>query len=158
MVLFDIPHQLQLVIMAAIRMQSPKLTHVMNMRAYMSRQGAIAGAYRGGATRGLVPLTGGFLKGVEGTRAEGLDVQLMEGGSDWPMVDEASGMVHVDVRTHGTSKSGDGFFIHYTGYLGLDKAAAMFTSWDPEAKTTKGGDHYWFTNPTFETSCTFLGW
>jgi len=140
---------------AATPTQPPKFTHVMNLRAYMSRNGSAAGCHRGGATRHLAPLTGGFLKGVEGTRAEGLDVELMPGGSDWLMVDDTTSMCHLDVRTHGTNKAGDGFFIYYTGYLGHDKAAAQFTSWDPEAKTTKGGDHHWWTNPNFETSSTF---
>lgn len=130
----------------------PKLTHVLNLRAHMSRQGAVAGKQRNGATRHLAPLTGGFLKGVDGTRAEGLSVELMPGGSDWLLVDEATGIAHLDVRTHGVDTNKDGFFIHYVGYLGLDEAGAKFQSWSEDAKTTKGGDHHWWTNPIFETS------
>lgn len=138
--------------MAAPPTQPPKLTHVMNLRAHMSRTGGVAGKYRGGGTRHLCPLTGGFLQGVKGSRAEGLDVELMPGGSDWLIADDATGISHLDVRTHGTDKAGDGFFIHYTGYLEQDVHCGKFTSWDPEAKSTKSGDHHWWTNPTFETS------
>lgn len=118
----------------------------------MSKWDGAAGKQRGGATRYLAPLTGGFLKGIEGTRAEGLSVKLMPGGSDWLCVDEATGTAHLDVRTHGVTDSGDGFFIYYTGYILLDEICAKFQSWSPDSKTSKGGDHYWFTNPNFETS------
>ena len=130
----------------------PKLTHVLNLRAHMSLESGVAGPQRGGAIRQLAPLTGGFLKGVPGTKAEGLDVKLFPGGSDWLLVDMATNIAHLDVRTHGKNTEGDGFFIHYTGYLGLDEHAALFQSFSPDAKTTKGGDHVWWSQPNFETN------
>ncbi|KAH7125993.1 hypothetical protein EDB81DRAFT_810253 [Dactylonectria macrodidyma] len=136
----------------------PKLTHVLNLRAHMGLKSGAAGKHRGGAIRQLAPLSGGFLKGVPGTRAEGLDVELFPGGSDWLLVDEATGVAHLDVRTHGTTEEDDGFFIHYIGYLGLDKHAELFQTFSPDAKTTKAGDHHWWSQPNFETSSEKYQW
>ncbi|RSM18679.1 hypothetical protein CDV31_002399 [Fusarium ambrosium] len=136
----------------------PRLTHVLNLRAQMSLKSSVAGKQRGGAIRQLAPLTGGFLRGVPGTRAEGLDVELFLGGSDWLLVDEKTGMAHLDVRTHGNTKEEDGVFIHYTGYLLLDEHAALFQSFSPKAITTKGGDHYWWSQPNFETGAEKFLW
>lgn len=130
----------------------PKLTHVLNLRAHMSRDGGVAGKQRNGATRYLAPLTGGFLQGVAGTKAEGLNVEIMPGGSDWLLVDETTKIAHLDVRTHGKTPEGHGFFIYYTGYLGSDDIGQKFRTWQPDAVTSRGGDHHWWTNPTFETS------
>lgn len=140
----------------ASKVQVPKLTHVFNLRAYLSKEIAPAGNYRGGAQRYCSPVSGGYMKGVEGSRAAGLSVELMPGGSDWIVIDEAAGMAHVDVRTQGTTEAGHGFFIHYTGYIGIDPATAAIFTRSPDRKTTQDGDHHWWTNPTFETNSTFV--
>lgn len=131
----------------------PKLTHVLNLRAHMGLKSGVAGPQRGGAIRQLAPLTGGFLKGVPGTKADGLDVELFAGGSDWLLVDMNTGTAHLDVRTHGSNQADEGIFISYTGYLKLDEHAALFQSFSPDAKTTRGGDHAWWSQPNFETNC-----
>lgn len=124
----------------------------MNLRALLTKTGGgVIGQQRGGPVRIMAPLTGGFLKGVAGSKAEGLDVEILPGGSDWILVDQTTKMTHLDVRTHGKSADGHGFFIHYTGVLAPDDISAKFRAWDADAVTSRGEDHHWWTNPTFET-------
>lgn len=131
----------------------PKLNHVMHLRAHMAPKSGVAGPQRGGAIRQLAPLTGGHLRGVPGTKAEGLDITLFPGGSDWLLVDTVTNVAHLDVRTHGTNKDDEGIFIHYIGYLKLDEDAAKFQVFSPDAKTTSFGKHDWWSQPNFETNC-----
>ncbi|KAI8954373.1 hypothetical protein F4801DRAFT_532819 [Xylaria longipes] len=128
------------------------------MRVNVSKDAVIAGQSRGGATQHLLSMPSGFIKGVEGTKAEGFEVELMPGGSDWLMADEKTKMNHLDVRVHGKNRDGDGFFVRYVGYLGTDDAVTKFLTLAPGRKTTKGGDHYWYINPIFETSSEKYRW
>ncbi|KAI1746516.1 hypothetical protein F4782DRAFT_536385 [Xylaria castorea] len=136
----------------------PKLSHVLQMRVNLGENAVIAGQSRGGATQHLIPLNSGFVKGVEGTKAAGLEVELVPGGSDWLMVNEKTKMNHLDIRTHGENQDGDGFFVRYVGYMGMDEMATKYVTGVPGRQTTKGGDNYWYINPIFETSSEKYRW
>jgi hypothetical protein len=113
------------------------------------------GKVRNGAFRTCHPLEGGFLRGVDGTETEGLSVDLTFGGSDWISYDETTNVAHIDVRTHGKSADGEGFYIYYIGYLGGDEATTKFMDISQEVESTNYGDHHWWNHPIIETSCMF---
>ena len=141
----------------------PKLNHVFHLRGHMGKDTIKAGQHRSGPHRHITALEGGFLRGIPGTRGEGLDATLVTGGSDWILFDEGTNTAHLDVRTQGRTKDGECVYIHYNGYLRLDQAAEKFMSWSPDAKTTAFGEHHWWSAPNIEASGAFsfqpsLGW
>ncbi|KAI1741294.1 hypothetical protein F4680DRAFT_72990 [Xylaria scruposa] len=137
---------------------SLKLSHVLQMRANLGNNTVMAGQSRGGATQHLISLASGFVKGVEGTKAEGLEFELMPGGSDWLMVDEKAKMNYLDVRVNGKNLDGDGLFVRYVGILGADDMTTRYVNGAPGRQTTKGSDNYWYINPIFETSSAKYQW
>lgn len=137
-------------------MATPKLEHVLTLRAFGTPIAVPAGKVRNGPLRTCHPLNGGFLRGVDGTETEGLSVDLTEGGSDWISYDASTNMAHVDVRTHGIDGAGDGFYIRYSGYLQGEEIGQKFLGdWSAEVESTNYGDHYWWTHAVIETSCKF---
>ncbi|KAI0860539.1 hypothetical protein F4860DRAFT_478800, partial [Xylaria cubensis] len=136
----------------------PKLRYVLQMRANLGKNTVIAGQSRGGATQHLICLASGFVKGVEGTKAAGLEFELMPGGSDWLMADEKTKMNYLDVRVNGKNLDGDGLFVRYVGFLGADDMTTRYVNGAPGRKTTEGGDNYWYINPIFETSSEKYKW
>ncbi|RAO65341.1 uncharacterized protein BHQ10_001353 [Talaromyces amestolkiae] len=133
-------------------MATPKLDHVLTLRAYGVPIAVPAGKVRDGPLRTCHPLNGGFLRGVDGTETEGLSVELTEGGSDWISYDPSTNIAHVDVRTHGTDGAGDGFYIRYSGYLQGEEIGQKFLGdWSAEVESTNYGDHYWWTHAVIET-------
>ncbi|KAF4211974.1 hypothetical protein CNMCM8980_001713 [Aspergillus fumigatiaffinis] len=136
----------------------PKLNHVFNLRGHMGKDTINAGQYRSGPHRRITALEGGFLRGIPGTRGEGLDATLIAGGSDWILFDESTNTAHLDVRTQGRTKDGECVYIHYKGYLRIDEASQQFGSWSPDAKTTEFGQHHWWSAPNIEVSDPNFKW
>lgn len=120
----------------------------MTIRIVLSREDTLhMGTVNGGAQRIICPITSGFLKG------EGFDAVLVQGGSDWISVDSATGTAYLDIRTHFRDRqSGDVFYVQAKGISRVDEKVQLVMAWNPDAKTTKGGDHYAFSTPTFEVS------
>ena len=137
---------------------APKLEHVFTMHGYIGPITLDLGAIKKGPRRSITALTGGKISGVPGSRAEGLDITLVAGGSDWLTFDPETNLAHLDVRTQGHNvETGDMFFVFYHGVLKMDETATEFLDLNgPEVTTTKGGDHYWFSAPRMETSSTFV--
>lgn len=130
----------------------PTLRPVLQMRMNVSNDAVMAGQSRGGATQHIITILLVSLRESEGGRADGLEVELVAGGSDWVMADEKTNTYHINVRTQGKNQDGDGFSLRYVGYLRNDDMVAKFLTAAPDRETTKGGDHYWYINPIFETS------
>jgi hypothetical protein len=60
---------------------APHLEKRFTMRGYTSKDGTCdLKAMRGGPSRLIVPVTGGFIKG------HGVDAEVLRGGGDWPLV------------------------------------------------------------------------
>jgi hypothetical protein len=131
---------------------APQLEHVFTMRGYMAETTVDLGAIKSGPNRSITGITHGFIKGVPGSRGEGLNVNIISGGGDWILFDPKTNICHLDVRTQGTTPDGESIFVYYHGFLENDEAGAKFLRWDPDAKTTKCGDHQWFSSPRIETS------
>ncbi|PKX89223.1 DUF3237 domain-containing protein [Aspergillus novofumigatus IBT 16806] len=130
----------------------PRLNHVFHLRCHIGKDTINAGQYCSGPHRRITTLEGGFLRGIPGTRGDGLDVTLVAGGSDWILFDESTNTAHLDVRTQGRTKDGQCVYIHYSGYSKIDEAAQQFRSWSPDAKTTEFGQHHWWSAPNIEVS------
>ncbi|KAL4893918.1 hypothetical protein BDV59DRAFT_176436 [Aspergillus ambiguus] len=134
----------------------PQLHQIFTLRAYFSRDTLHAGKpLENTPSRDITAFEGGFLRGVSGTRAEGFDASLLPGGGDWILYDKRNRLAHIDVRTQGRLSDGHGVYIQYTGYLGVDEDAIKFMTWAADAKTTRYGDHHWWTRPVIETSGMF---
>ena len=131
----------------------PKLEHVFRMHGYIGSITLDLGPIKKGPARNITALTGGKIIGVENSRAQGLDIDLVPGGSDWLTFDSETNLAHLDVRTQGRNKEGECFFIFYHGVLRMDETAGKFLDLTgPEVQTTEGGNHYWFSAPRMETS------
>lgn len=134
----------------------PQLHHLFTLRAHFAPDTLHAGTLHAtGPSRDITAFEGGFLHGVAGTRAAGLDATLLRGGSDWLLCDERRALAHIDVRTHARLLDGHGVYVQYTGYLGLDADARRFMARAADARTTAYGDHDWWTRLVIETSGEF---
>jgi hypothetical protein len=132
---------------------APKLEPAFTLRAFLSKEDLLAlGSIRGGPHRYAIPVTHGFLEG------SGIKAQLVQGGSDWLLLDTATGVAQLDVRTQARTSEGDSIYIHYQGILKLDEATQKVLEWSPDAKTTRSENHYFITTPAFETSSESLKW
>jgi hypothetical protein len=127
---------------------APTLEHVLTFRLFISKEHMLAlGATRGNASRFVGPLVDGYLQG------DGFKADLVPGGSDWPRVDESTGIAHLDGRGQfRDSQTGDAFYVSLKGILKMDEPTQLAFAWSPEAKSTKAGDHTWLTTPIFEVS------
>ena len=65
---------------------------------------------------------------------------------------------HLNARIHARTAAGTGIYVQYKGTLKLDDALLKMFTWSLDAKTTKFGDHEWFTTPIFETDDESLQW
>ncbi|PWY68998.1 hypothetical protein BO94DRAFT_527516 [Aspergillus sclerotioniger CBS 115572] len=133
-------------------MPPPQTTHIFTLRVQAGTESLNASHPQSKISRHITSLVGGFLRGVPGTRAEGFNATLVTGGSDWVLRDEASNIIHLDVRTQGRTDSGDGVYIQYKGHLVLDKQSRKFMSRDGDAEMTAFGDHDWWVVVGFEVS------
>jgi hypothetical protein len=132
---------------------APKLEKAFTLRAFLSKEDLLAfGAIKGGPHRYIVPVTHGFLEG------SGIKAQLVQGGSDWLLLDPTTGVAHLDIRTQARTEAGDLIYIFYPGILKMDDATQKALQWSPDAKTTRSEDHYFMTTPRFETSSESLKW
>lgn len=125
----------------------PSLEHVLTVRTIFAKDDLLRlGSTKGGADRLVAPVQAGSLKG------SGIDAELVQGGSDWPHMNTNTGTIYLDTRAHFRSKDGDSFYLQYRGIMKFDDQVQLVLQWSPDAKTTKGGDHYWMTTPTIEAS------
>ncbi|EXJ60786.1 hypothetical protein A1O7_04939 [Cladophialophora yegresii CBS 114405] len=132
---------------------APKFEQVFTMRGYMNKENTVnLNAIKNGATRIIVPITHGFIKGA------GLEAEILPGGGDWILLDASTGVSHLDVRTQARTSDGHSLYVHYHGVLKVDEAGQQVLGWSPDAKTTKSGDHEWFSAPIMETSDPKFKW
>jgi hypothetical protein len=153
---------------------APHLEKRFTMRGYTSKDSTCdLKAMRGGPSRLIVPVTGGFIKG------HGVDAEVLRGGGDWPLVHPgmtnpasiskiadqvlsqlvpSTGVAHLDVRAHARASNGHFIFVHYNGVMKVDEALSKVLTGADDAKTTNFGDHYWYSTPIFETSDPTLKW
>ncbi|KAK7890391.1 hypothetical protein LTR67_008277 [Exophiala xenobiotica] len=132
---------------------APKLEQVFAMRGYMSKENTVnLKEIKGGPVRIVVPITHGFIKG------SGLEAEILPGGGDWILLDTSTGVAHLDVRTQARTADGHELYVHYHGVLKIDEAANKVLAWGPDAKTTKSGEHEWFSAPIIETSDPKFKW
>ena len=126
----------------------PTLKHVMTFRVNLSKDHTLMlGSTKGGTIRVAAPLIGGFLKGDD------FHADIIAGGSDWPSLDTSAGIAYLDGRASFRDKeTGDMFYATIQGMAKLDEKSQLAFSFSPEAKSTKAGDHTWFTTPIFEVS------
>jgi hypothetical protein len=132
---------------------APKLEKVFTLRAFLSKEDLLPlGPIKGGPHRFAVPITHGSLEGSS------IKAHLVQGGSDWILMDTTTGTAYLDVRLQGRTLEGDSIYIHYPGILKVDDATQKVLEWSPDAKTTRVEDHYFMVTPTFETSNQSLKW
>ena len=132
---------------------APRLEKAFTMRAFLSKEDLLAlGSIKGGAHRYAAPVTHGFFKG------SGIEAQIIQGGSDWLLVDTKTGVATLDVRTQARTVGRDAIYIRYPGILKVDEATEKVLQWSAEAKSTRVEDHYFMITPTFETSSETLKW
>ncbi|KAJ5096970.1 hypothetical protein N7456_007691 [Penicillium angulare] len=102
--------------------------------------------------RYIVPITGGTFNG------SGMDFHISGPGNDWIMLDTVTGIAHLDVRTQAQTVEGKSVSIRFPATVKVDESVALILRFDPKAKSTKPGDHYFWTTPTFETSEESFKW
>ncbi|TKA65041.1 hypothetical protein B0A49_09992 [Cryomyces minteri] len=112
---------------------APKLEQVFTLRAFLSKEDLLAF---------------GPIKGP----------QLVQGGSDWLLLDPTTNIAHLDIRTQARTAEGGYIYMHYPGILRMDDATQKALQWSPDAKTTRSEDHYFMTTPIYETSSEELKW
>lgn len=105
-----------------------------------------------GPTRACAPIDHGTIEG------SGIKATLAPGGSDWILVDPATGIGHIDVRLHARLEDGAALVAHYTGIIKMDEMCRKVLSSAPGTSSTKGGDHLWLITPKFETNSEKLKW
>ncbi|KAJ5291839.1 hypothetical protein N7478_001090 [Penicillium angulare] len=110
------------------------------------------GMVRDNLHRYIVPVTGGTLNG------SGMDFHISGPGNDWILLDTISGIAHLDVRTQAQTAEGKSVSIRFPGTVKMDEDVALILRFDPKAKSTNPGDHYFWTTPTFETSEQSFQW
>jgi Protein of unknown function (DUF3237) len=126
---------------------APTLEKAFTLTVYLSKADILPfGPIKGGPHRYAIPFSHGTLSG------SGITATILQGGSDWILLDTSTGVAHLDIRTHGRTDSGDHIYVHYPGILKMDAATQKALEWSPEAKTTRSEDHYWMTSPIFEVS------
>lgn len=132
---------------------APKLEKAFTLRAFLNKEDTLSlGPIKGGPLRYVVPVTHGSLEG------SGVKGQIVQGGSDWLLLDPTTGVAHLDIRTQVRTEAGDLIYVHYLGILKMDEATQKALQWSPDAKTTRSDDHYFMTTPMFETSSESLKW
>ena len=81
----------------------------------------------------------------------GFKADLIPGGADWLRLDESTGVAHLDVRVHfRDSQTGDLFYMTSNGVLKIDEATQLVFVGSPDAKSTRAGEHTWFSTPVVE--------
>lgn len=134
-------------------LMAPKLEQVFTLRAFIAKEGTLPlGSVKGGAHRLVVPVVGGFLSG------SGLEAEILPSSGDWPLLDPAAGIIHLDARLQARSSSGQMIHIRYPGIMKMDPQLEKGLQWSPEAKTTESRDHYWIGVPVFEVNSEELKW
>lgn len=67
-------------------------------------------------------------------------------------------MSHLDVRTQARTSEGHSLYVHYHGILKIDESGEKVLAWSSDARTTKSGDHEWFSAPIIETDDPKFKW
>ena len=127
---------------------APTLEYVFTMQFTLSKEHTLViGPSRGNGSRFVAPIVGGHIQGKD------FKADVVPGGSDWPLVNEAAGIAYIDGRGQfQNSTTGDTFHVTVQGVTVLDEPSQLAFGWSPKAKSTKAGDHQWFTTPAFEVS------
>ena len=122
-------------------------------RVYIDRDVTLnLGPIKGGPHRYCVAIPSGYISGP------GIEATILPGGSDWLLLDVASGVAHLDIRTHARTATGVAIYIHYTGVLRMDAATQKCLAWEEDARSTQAGDHHWWIGPQFEVGAEELKW
>ena len=104
-----------------------------------------AGPY---GNRGVAEVTGGEF---EGPRLRG---KILSGGADWALVGP-DGRARLDVRVQLVTDDGAAIYLSYYGIIDFNAKAQQAL----EKKTgTEFADHYWRTDPRFETGDPKYAW
>lgn len=127
---------------------SPTLEHFLIFRSVFTRQDLLTlGPTRGNASRSINSMSDGFLEG------NGFKAALVPGGADFLRLDESTGIAHLDVRAHfRDNQTGDLFYMTSKGILKIDERTQHVLVGSSEAKSTKPGEHTWFSTPMFEVN------
>jgi len=138
---------------AILATMAPKLEQVFKVQAFLSKEDMLPlGSIKGGPHRYVVPVVSGFIEGAD------FKAELTSGGSDWLLMDPATGTAQLDIRANARTKDGEYIYTYYHGILKMDQQVEKFLQWSPEAKSTKSSDHYFMTTPRYEVSSERLKW
>lgn len=99
-------------------------------------------------TRSIHEVTGGSFEGPQ------LKGEILTCGGDWLLTDQ-SGTGRLDVRATFRTDDGALIYMHYTGVIKLDEAAARAVA---EGGSTEYGDNFFVTQPRFETGDERYAW
>jgi hypothetical protein len=81
---------------------APKLEQVFKLRAFLSKEDMLPlGSIQGGPHRYVVPVVSGFIEGTD------FKADLTSGGSDWLLLDTATGTAQLDIRANARTKDGE---------------------------------------------------
>ena len=132
---------------------APQLEKAFTLQVFLSKPDTLSvGPIKGGPHRYVAPVTHGSLEG------SGVKATIVQGGSDWLLLDATAGVAHLDVRTQLRTEGGDIILVHYPGILKMDEATQKMFQWSPDAKSTNPEHHYFMITPRFETSSQSLKW
>ena len=102
-------------------------------------------------TRSIVDVTGGRFSGAR------LRGRILPSGGDWLLIRPDGASALLDVRI--TFETHDGAFVYVTYYGVIElSAAAQAALAAPEGGSTEYGDHYFVTQPRFETGDPRYAW
>ena len=123
-----------------------KLEHIMTYHADLAAPQEVGkGAF---GTRQIFEVTGGSFEGPQ------LNGKLLSCGGDWLLTDE-TGIGRLDVRATFLTDDGAHIYMQYYGVVELNEKAANALA---EGGGTEYGDHYFVTQPRFETGDERYAW
>ena len=101
-------------------------------------------------TRSIVGVTGGS---IEGPRLRG---QLLAGGGDWLLIRPDGKSALLDVRA--TARTHDGAFLYLQYYGVIEITPNVQAALASGSASTEYGEHYFVTQPRFETGDPRYAW
>jgi len=123
-----------------------KLEHIMTYHADLAPPQVIGKTAFG--TRQIFEVTGGTFEGP------GLSGKILTCGGDWLLTDDA-GVGRLDVRATFLTDDGAHIYMQYYGILELNEKAASALA---DGGGTEYGDHFFVTQPRFETGDERYAW
>ena len=123
-----------------------KLEHIMSYHADLAPPQDVGKTAFG--TRQIFEVTGGTFEGP------GLNGKLLTCGGDWLLTDD-EGIGRLDVRATFLTDDGAHIYMQYAGILELNEKAASALA---AGGGTEYGDHYFMTQPRFETGDERYAW